>query len=205
MDAYEQDALKKGYRYIAGVDEAGRGPLAGPVVAAAVIFASPLPLHFGIRDSKALSPSQRGSILLDIYREAVSVGVGVVWTDEIETTNIHAASLKAMVEAVKRLNPLPDFILIDGSFPIDLSISQLPIIKGDSKSVSIAAASIVAKTARDNIMAAYHRIFPQYNFMKHKGYGTQEHLAAIKCLGPSPIHRKTFKGVKEYLSDICKD
>lgn len=205
MDAFEQDALKKGYRYIAGADEAGRGPLAGPVVAAAVIFTFPPPLDLGIRDSKALSPSQRNNILLDIYREAVSVGVGVVWMDEIETTNIHTASLKAMAKAIKRLNPLPDFILIDGSFPIDLSISQLPVIKGDSKSVSIAAASIVAKTVRDSIMTAYHNIFPSYNFTKHKGYGTAEHLEAIKCFGPSPIHRKTFKGVKEYLSDIHKD
>ncbi|MBI3397846.1 MAG: ribonuclease HII [Deltaproteobacteria bacterium] len=205
MDAYEQQAIKEGYRYIAGTDEAGRGPLAGPVVAAAVVFKFPPPLHLGIRDSKTLSPSQRDNILLNIYREAVSVGVGVVWIDEIETTNIHTASLKAMAEAIKRLNPLPDFILIDGSFPIDLSISQLPVIKGDTKSVSIAAASIVAKTVRDSIMGAYHVIFPNYNFIKHKGYGTTEHLEAIKCFGPSPIHRKTFKGVKEYLSDIHKD
>jgi len=200
MDAHEHDALKKGYRYIAGVDEVGRGPLAGPVVAAAVIFPSSPPLHLGIRDSKALSATQRNKIVLDIYREALSVGVGVVWMDEIETINIHKASLKAMTEAVKRLNPLPDFILIDGSFPINISIPQLPIIKGDSKSVSIAAASIVAKTVRDNVMSAYHGIFPNYNFIKHKGYATPEHLWAIKSFGPCPIHRKTFKGVKEYLT-----
>ena len=199
MDAYEHDALKKGYRYIAGVDEVGRGPLAGPVVAAAVIFSSP-PLDLGIRDSKTLSSLQRNTVLLDIYRKALSVGVGVVWMDEIETINIHKASLKAMTEAVKRLNPLPDFILIDGSFPINISSPQLPIIKGDSKSVSIAAASIVAKTVRDNVMSAYHGIFPNYNFIKHKGYATPEHLWAIKSFGPCPIHRKTFKGVKEYLT-----
>ena len=199
MDAYEHNALKKGYRYIAGVDEVGRGPLAGPVVAAAVIFSSP-PLDLGIRDSKTLSSLQRNTVLLDIYRKALSVGVGVIWMDEIETTNIHIASLKAMTEAVKRLNPLPDFILIDGSFPINISSPQLPIIKGDSKSVSIAAASIVAKTVRDNVMSAYHGIFPNYNFIKHKGYATPEHLWAIKSFGPCPIHRKTFKGVKEYLT-----
>ena len=199
MDAYEHDALKKGYRYIAGVDEVGRGPLAGPVVAAAVIFSSP-PLDLGIRDSKTLSSLQRNTVLLDIYRKALSVGVGVIWMDEIETTNIHIASLKAMTEAVKRLNPLPDFILIDGSFPINISSPQLPIIKGDSKSVSIAAASIVAKTVRDNVMSAYHGIFPNYNFIKHKGYATPEHLWAIKSFGHCPIHRKTFKGVKEYLT-----
>ncbi|HBR17412.1 MAG: ribonuclease HII [Deltaproteobacteria bacterium RIFCSPLOWO2_12_FULL_43_16] len=200
MDAYEQAAFKKGYNLIAGVDEAGRGPLAGPVVAAAVIFKFPPPLHLGIRDSKTLSPSQRDNILLNIYREAVSVGVGVVWMDEIETTNIHAASLRAMADAVKKLNPSPQFILVDGPFPIKtISTSQLPIIKGDALSVSVAAASIVAKIVRDNIMAAYHNAFPQYNFIKNKGYGTSEHLAAIKYFGPSPIHRRGFKGVKEHL------
>lgn len=205
MDAFERDAFKKGYRYIAGVDEAGRGPLAGPVVAAAVIFQFPPPLHLGIRDSKTLSPSQRDNLLLAIYREALSVGIGIVWTDEIEASDIHAASLRAMAEAIKRLNPLPDFILIDGSFPVDLSIPQLPVIKGDLKNVSIAAASIVAKTVRDSIMGAYHAVFPDYNFIKHKGYGTAEHLKAIKFFGPSPIHRRTFKGVKEYLSDVRED
>ena len=198
MDAHEQGALKRGYRYIAGVDEAGRGPLAGPVVAAAVIFSS-LPLNVGIKDSKALSPLQRKTILLDIYREALAIGIGVVWMEEIETTNILAASLKAMTHAVKKLNPSPDFILIDGQFPLNISIPQLPVIKGDAKSVSIAAASIVAKTVRDSIMDAYHTIFPSYDFIKNKGYGTAKHLEAIKYFGPSPIHRKYFKGVKEYI------
>jgi len=196
MDAHEQGALKRGYRFIAGVDEAGRGPLAGPVVAAAVIFSS-LPLNVGIKDSKALSPLQRKTILLDIYREALAIGIGVVWMEEIETTNILAASLKAMTHAVKKLNPSPDFILIDGQFPLNISIPQLPVIKGDAKSVSIAAASIVAKTVRDSIMDAYHTIFPSYDFIKNKGYGTAKHLEAIKYFGPCPIHRKYFKGVKE--------
>jgi len=187
MDAHEQGALKRGYRFIAGVDEAGRGPLAGPVVAAAVIFSS-LPLNVGIKDSKALSPLQRKTILLDIYREALAIGIGVVWMEEIETTNILAASLKAMTHAVKKLNPSPDFILIDGQFPLNISIPQLPVIKGDAKSVSIAAASIVAKTVRDSIMDAYHTIFPSYDFIKNKGYGTAKHLEAIKYFGPSPIH-----------------
>ena len=198
MDAHEQGALKRGYRFIAGVDEAGRGPLAGPVVAAAVIFSS-LPLNVGIKDSKALSPLQRKTILLDIYREALAIGIGVVWMEEIETTNILAASLKAMTHAVKKLNPSPDFILIDGQFPLNISIPQLPVIKGDAKSISIAAASIVAKTVRDSIMDAYHTIFPSYDFIKNKGYGTAKHLEAIKYFGPSPIHRKCFKGVKEYI------
>lgn len=205
MDAaYEQDALNKGCRHIAGVDEAGRGPLAGPVVAAAVVFSTP-PLHLGIRDSKTLSPLQRNRLLPNIYREALAVAIGVVWMDEIDSTNILAASLKAMTHAVKKLNPSPDFVLIDGQFKLDISIPQLPVIKGDSKSVSIAAASIVAKTARDSIMAAYHAIFPSYDFIKNKGYGTAKHLEAIKYFGPCPIHRKTFKGVKEYINDIRKD
>jgi len=204
MDAYEQEALNKGCRLIAGVDEAGRGPLAGPVVAAAVVFHT-LPIHLGIRDSKTLSPLQRNALLPDIYREALAIAIGVVWMDEIETTNILAASLKAMTHAVKKLNPSPDFILIDGQFSLDISIPQLPVIKGDSKSVSIAAASIVAKTVRDSIMDAYHAIFPSYDFIKNKGYGTAKHLEAIKYFGPCPIHRKTFKGVKEYISDIRKD
>ncbi|HLA50774.1 MAG TPA: ribonuclease HII [Thermodesulfobacteriota bacterium] len=204
MDAYEQDAFKKGCRHIAGVDEAGRGPLAGPVVAAAVIFSTP-PLHLGIRDSKTLSPLQRNALLPDIYREALAVAIGIVWMDEIDRINILAASLKAMAHAVKKLNPSPDFVLIDGQFPLDIPIPQLPVIKGDSKSVSIAAASIVAKTVRDSIMDAYHVIFPSYDFIKNKGYGTAKHLEAIKYFGPCPIHRKTFKGVKEQLSDIRKD
>lgn len=205
MDAYEQEAFKNGYRFIAGVDEVGRGPLAGPVVSAAVIFpssytnSSPL-LNLGIRDSKTLSARQRNKILLDIYRYAISVGLGIIWVDDIETYNIHTASLKAMAIAVKRLNTIPDFILVDGLFPIkDVSIPQLPIIKGDQLSVSIAAASVVAKTVRDSIMSSYHNTFPCYNFIKNKGYGTKEHLIAIKQFGPSPIHRKYFKGVKEYL------
>lgn len=199
MDAYEQEAFKKGYSLIAGVDEAGRGPLAGPVVAAAVMFSSP-PLTLGIRDSKTLSASQRNNILLDIYCQAIAVDIGIVWVEEIETDNIHTASLRAMAGAVKKLNPSPQFILVDGPFPIKtISTSQLPIIKGDALSVSVAAASIVAKIVRDNIMAAYHNAFPQYNFIKNKGYGTSEHLAAIKHFGPSPIHRRGFKGVKEHL------
>lgn len=208
MDAYEQNAVKKGFRFVAGVDEAGRGPLAGPVVAAAVIFPpietfkdrSLSSLHLGIRDSKTLSPLQRNTLLPGIFRLALAVGVGIVWMDEINTINIHRASLKAMAYAVNQLKPFPDFILIDGSFPIDIPVSQLPVVKGDSKSVSIAAASIVAKTVRDRIMDAYHRIFPSYNFNKNKGYGTAKHLEAIKCFGPSSIHRKTFRGVKEYLT-----
>ncbi len=195
MDLFELDARSKGYRAVAGVDEAGRGPLAGPVVAAAVIFNSLPPKALGIKDSKALTPAKRYSLVFDIYARASSVGVGIVWPREIDAINIHRASLKAMEKAVSSLGVLPDLLLIDGSFPIDSDIAQRPIVSGDALSVSIAAASIIAKTTRDRIMLAYHRAFPEYNFLSNKGYPTKDHRAALKDFGPSPIHRKSFKGV----------
>jgi ribonuclease HII len=192
MDSYEKDALARGCRPVAGVDEAGRGPLAGPVVAAAVIF-SPSLLRLGIKDSKKLSPSRRNLTALDIYREAPSVGVGVVWPEEVDCINIHRASLKAMEKAVMALSPEPGLLLVDGPFPVDaLKIPQRPVVSGDSKSVTVAAASIVAKTTRDRIMAAYHPLYPHYNFIKNKGYGTPEHLTILRACGPCPIHRKSF-------------
>lgn len=212
MDSHEQEALKKGFKTIAGVDEVGRGPLAGPVVAAAVIFpfhnklvpkgfnqGSEDILNLGIRDSKKLSIVQREDLCIKIFKSAVSIGLGIVWTDEIEQLNIHHAAQKAMVDAVNRLTPHPDFLIIDGQFKIPHNTEQLPIIKGDSLSISIAAASIIAKVARDRIMDGYSHIFPEYKFKKHKGYGTPEHLESINKHKPSPIHRKGFKGVKEYL------
>lgn len=179
---------------MAGTDEAGRGPLAGPVVAAAVIFAS-IPQGSLINDSKKLTPKKRESLVFEIYRKAYSVGVGVVWPEEIDRINIHRASLKAMERAVSALSVTPDLLLVDGSFPTGLSIPQRPIISGDARSISIAAASIIAKTARDNMMEAYHGIYPEYNFASHKGYPTKEHLSALVRLGPTPIHRLTFRGV----------
>lgn len=205
MDTYEQEALKKGFKTIAGVDEAGRGPLAGPVVAAAVIFPFSLCngsegiLNLGIKDSKKLTAVQRENISLNIFQNAVSIGLGIVWTDEIERLNILNAAQKAMANAVNRLTPSPDFLIIDGPFKIPHTTEQLPIIKGDSLSVSIAAASIIAKIARDRIMDGYHHLFPEYEFKKHKGYGTPKHLESIKMHKPSPIHRKSFKGVKEHI------
>lgn len=194
MDTYERALLKRGFKLIAGVDEAGRGPLAGPVVAAAVIFSSP-PLHPGIKDSKTLTPTKRASIFIDIYKKALSIGIGVSWTEEIANLRIYRATLKAMGDAVKALRPTPDFLIIDGPFPIPTDIPQLPVVKGDSLSVSVAAASIIAKVTRDRIMEAYHRIYPHYNFTRHKGYGTPEHIATIRRYGPCPIHRRGFKGV----------
>lgn len=195
MDSYEKDARQKGYKAIAGVDEAGRGPLAGPVVAAAVIFSYPPPTNLGIKDSKALSERQRALLVYEIYRSASDVGVGVVWHEEVDRLNIHHASLRAMEKAVGVLSFNPDIILIDGQFPIKTAIPQRTIISGDALSVSIAAASIVAKTARDSIMRAYHNIFPEYDFINNKGYGTSAHLSALERKGPCPIHRRSFRGV----------
>ncbi|MBI5827744.1 MAG: ribonuclease HII [Deltaproteobacteria bacterium] len=198
MDSFERDAFDRGNRFVAGVDEAGRGPLAGPVVAGAVVFEFPPPIGLGIRDSKKLTPSRRASLVLDIYRTAVAVGVGIVWPGDVDRLNIHRASLLAMEKAVRGLGPpdggfKPDFILIDGAFRTSLDIPQLPVVSGDSLSVSIAAASIIAKTARDAIMEAYHRIYPHYGFPGNKGYPTKGHRAALSTFGPCPIHRKSFR------------
>ena len=197
MDFFEKEAWELGYKSVAGIDEAGRGPLAGPVVAAAVIFKpGNLPLDIGIKDSKKLSPQKREDLASYIYQEALSVGVGIVRHNEVDAINIHRASLKAMEKAVRALIPLPDFLLIDGPWSIEaLSIPQKPIISGDSLSVTIAAASIIAKTERDKIMRGYHYIYPGYNFMKNKGYPTQEHILILERIGPSPIHRKSFRRV----------
>ncbi|MBW7956583.1 MAG: ribonuclease HII [Deltaproteobacteria bacterium] len=195
MDLYERDARSKGLTNVAGVDEAGRGPLAGPVVAAAVIFPFPPPLDLGIRDSKTMTHQARIESLFGIYRSARAVGVGIVWPDEIDRINILKASLKAMEIAIGKLGVRPDILLVDGRVPVDMDIPQTPIVKGDSLSVSIAAASIVAKTTRDAIMDAYHLQYPRYNFISNKGYPTREHLLLLEEHGPSPIHRKTFRGV----------
>lgn len=195
MDLLEKEAAAEGCRFIAGVDEAGRGPLAGPVIAAAVIFPFPPPVNPSIKDSKKLTASKRAALVFDIYRSALAVGVGMAWHDEIDRVNIHCASLIAMERAVSALAVRPDICLVDGRFPFKSAISQRPVISGDNLSISIAAASIIAKTARDSIMEAYHNIFPAYNFKKHKGYGTEDHLAALKRFGPCAIHRRTFNGV----------
>ena len=192
MDSFERKALKEGYKLIAGTDEAGRGPLAGPVVSGAVIFTTP-PTNLGIKDSKKLTEKKREALLPVICASALSVGVGIVWPEELDRVNIHNASLKAMERAVMNLSPKPDMVLVDGRYKISsLDIPQISIISGDNLSVTIAAASIVAKVVRDKIMASYHSIFPDYNFAKHKGYPTREHVAILNKVGPSPIHRSTF-------------
>jgi ribonuclease HII len=187
------------YRSIAGVDEAGRGPLAGPVVAAAVII-HPEGTIPGVQDSKKLTPVQREELYQVITSRAVSWGVGIVGPRQIERDNILQATLRAMKEAVLLLNPLPDFLLIDGISPIPITIPQRCIKRGDSLCFTISAASILAKVTRDRLMMKYHGIYPQYNFANHKGYATKEHREAIRRYGCCEIHRRTFNGVKEYIS-----
>ena len=196
--AFESEALDKGYKNIAGIDEAGRGPLAGPVVSAAVI----LPTSFrnpDITDSKKISPKKRQRLYDVIYADAVSIGIGIVDPIEIDRINILQASLLAMAMAVKNIEPRPDYLLIDGNFPIPSDLPQQPIVKGDALSISIAAASIIAKVTRDRLMQKYHHYYPQFDFPKHKGYPTAAHRKAIRKFGCCPIHRKSFKGVKEFI------
>ncbi len=195
MWTFEKEAAAKDYYFIAGVDEAGRGPLAGPVVSAAVI----LPADFsqdGITDSKKLSPKKRDALFPLIYANAVAVSTGIASPGEIDEINILQASLRSMERAVKGLATRPDYLLIDGKFTIVSKISQKAIIKGDSKSISIAAASIIAKVTRDRLMEELHRSYPVYGFDRHKGYPTKAHKAAIIKFGPCPAHRRSFKGVK---------
>ena len=192
MNRFESKARGLGYRMIAGIDEAGRGPLAGPVIAAAVIL-PPGYEHPEITDSKKLSPRQRERLYEVIERDAVSIGIGVVEAPVIDAVNILQATLLAMKDAVLELSPSPDYLLIDGLNRIDLVIPQETIIRGDSLSLSIASASIVAKVSRDRLMEMYHRQFPQYNFLRNKGYGTREHREAILKFGRSKIHRRSFR------------
>jgi ribonuclease HII len=206
MWSFETNARGNGFSRIAGVDEAGRGPLAGPVVSAAVILSagfsgdeSMAPYLSEINDSKKLTPRKRDILYESIYRHAAGVGVGMVDAEEIDRINILQAALCSMVLAVKDLALKPDYVLIDGNFPIPMDLPQESIVKGDAKSVSIAAASIIAKVTRDRLMEGYHRQYPQYGFSGHKGYPTKAHRLAIASHGPSPIHRKTFKGVREHV------
>lgn len=191
MDTYEKLAYCEGYRCIAGVDEAGRGPLAGPVVAAAVIFPSAYK-NPEINDSKKLTARKRDELYKVISDEALAVGVGVADAAVIDRINILRASLQAMREAVLELSALPDFLLIDGLHTIALDLPQKALVKGDALSVSIAAASIIAKVSRDRIMEMYHRQFPQYNFLQNKGYGTVEHRKILQEIGMCKIHRRSF-------------
>ena len=191
MNTFEKLAYDEGYRCIAGVDEAGRGPLAGPVVAAAVIF-PPAYQNFEINDSKKLTARKRDQLYKVILDNALAVGVGVAEADAIDRINILQASLQAMYEAVLDISIAPDFLLIDGLYTIAVNAPQKALVKGDSLSISIAAASIIAKVSRDRIMEMYHRQFPQYNFLQNKGYGTAEHRKILQEIGMCKIHRRSF-------------
>lgn len=177
--------------YICGIDEAGRGPLAGPVVAGAVILPKDVNILY-VNDSKKLSAQMRDRLYDEILEKAVSAQVGIVDCGTIDDINILQATYEAMRQAVGKLSVTPDILLNDALIIPGLPMPQVKIIKGDAKSVSIAAASIMAKVTRDRMMLAYDELYPEYGFAKHKGYGTAEHIAAIKKYGPSPIHRMTF-------------
>ena len=178
----------------AGVDEAGRGPLAGPVVAAAVIIDQKSKLE-GLNDSKKLTENKRAELFDTIKEKSLSYAIGIVDPETIDKINILQAALRAMEIAVNNLKITPSYLLIDGNKKTSLLIPQEAIVKGDSKSMSIAAASIIAKVTRDNLMKEYDELYPQYEFSKHKGYPTKKHLELIRIHGPCPIHRKSFKGV----------
>lgn len=186
----ESNLYKHGFHFFAGVDEAGRGPLAGPVIAAACLIPESVRLH-GIQDSKKLTPETRKELFWQIIRRTL-IGVGVVSEQEIDRINILQASLLAMRFAVLALSTTPDLLLIDGPFKINLPLEQLPVIGGDEKLVSVGAASIVAKVTRDEMMNEYDLEYPHYGFRFHKGYPTEAHFAALDQYGPCPIHRMTF-------------
>ena len=188
----DKEFFEKGVKYIAGIDEAGRGPLAGPVVAGAVILPKDCLLE-GINDSKKISEKKREKLYDDIIENAVAWGVGIVDHKVIDEINILNATRKAMKFALENLQVKPDYILIDAEKKVDTNgIEYLPLIKGDALSISIGAASILAKVTRDRMMREYDKMFPMYGFEKHKGYGTKAHVEAIKEHGPCMIHRQSF-------------
>lgn len=191
MKNFDNSYLSGNIKLIAGIDEAGRGPLAGPVVAASVIF---LPSVYipGVNDSKLLSESKRESLFEIIKCEALAYSVSVVSHIQIDKINILNAALLAMKNSAKKLNLQPDLILIDGNKSFNYNIPVTPVVKGDSKSFSIAAASILAKVTRDRIMKKLSKHYPDYHWEKNKGYPTKQHIYVIKLIGPSPLHRKTF-------------
>ena len=190
----------QGIPLIAGVDEVGRGPLAGPVVAAAVIL--PPEVKFsGLRDSKLLTSEARTALDEKIRSRALAFAVQELGPRQIERLGILAASLKAMALAIQALSLIPEMVLVDGPHPLPLSYPQQPVVKGDDLCPSISAAAVLAKVHRDRLMSSFHQQYPQYNFPRHKGYATPEHLEALRCWGPCALHRRTFRGVKEWLDD----
>ncbi len=197
MMAFEREAAAGGFRRIAGVDEAGRGPLAGPIVAAAVVLQSYVD---GLNDSKQLTAHQRDVLYEALTEGGHDIGVAVIEADEIDRYGIQPANYAVMARAVGGLKSAPDFLLVDGFEIRGCPLPQKRIIKGDSRSASIAAASIVAKVTRDRIMDALDETYPEYGFARHKGYGTREHLDALERLGPCPFHRRSFAPLSESLT-----
>jgi ribonuclease HII len=198
LTRFERELRQQGYVHVAGVDEAGMSPLAGPVVAAAVI----LPEGYrreGIDDSKKLTAAQRDALRAHILADAVAWGVGVVEPDEIDRINIYRAGLLAMTRAVRALEPAPDYLLVDARTLRELPQPQRGIVQGDAKSLSIAAASIIAKTSRDARMCELDASYPGYGLSRHKGYPVAEHFAALERLGPCPVHRRSFAPVQRVL------
>jgi len=191
--AHERNLNRRGYRSIAGVDEAGRGPLAGPVVAAAVILKT-FSFKERIDDSKKLSAKKREKAYNEIIKKSI-VGIGIIDEKIIDRINIYQATKKAMYAALSKLEIPPEYVIVDGNIKLAAKCPIKCIPKGDSKSLSIAAASIIAKVTRDRMMLEYDRIYPQYGFARHKGYGTKLHMLTLKINGPSPIHRKSFHPV----------
>ncbi len=196
----ENQAAARGFTRIAGVDEAGRGPLAGPVVAAACVLKTPC-LFEGINDSKLLTPLRRKALFEELtHHPELEYGVGVVESEVIDEINILQATLRAMREAVLNLPHSPDYLLVDGNVAVQVkNIPAEKVIKGDQRSQLIAAASIIAKEVRDQMMIEFHMLYPEYGFDEHKGYGTQKHLSAIQKYGICPIHRRSFAPVKAEL------
>ena len=199
MLAYEKELYAQGIDLIAGVDEVGRGPLAGPVVAAAVILPKACKIP-GLNDSKKIPKSKHKEIYEAVFQNAIAIGIGIKDNHVIDQVNIYEATKLAMMEAIGQLDPQPQHLLID-AMKLDLPISQTSIIKGDANSLSIAAASIVAKVTRDQMMEKFDREYPGYDFAQNAGYGTAKHLAGLDQLGVTPIHRRSFEPVKS----MCED
>lgn len=194
LKKYEREY--ESYEFICGIDEVGRGPLAGPVVAGAVILPKDCDILY-INDSKKLSAAKREELYDEIMEKAVATGIGMVSPQRIDEINILQATYEAMREAIAKLDPQPDILLNDAVTIPQVSINQVPIIKGDAKSISIGAASIIAKVTRDRLMEEYDSILPGYGFASNKGYGSADHIKAIKDMGPTPIHRLTF--IKKFI------
>ncbi|GGE65735.1 ribonuclease HII [Priestia taiwanensis] len=197
MSSYEKELREQGVQHIAGVDEVGRGPLAGPVVCAAVVLPEDFYLA-GLNDSKKLSEKKRDEYYNYIIEHAISIGVGVISSDEIDAINIYESTKKGMLIAIEQLDVKPEHLLID-AMKLECDISQTSIIKGDANSVSIAASSVIAKVTRDRMMKELGKKHPQYGFEKHMGYGTKEHIEAVKAHGVLPEHRKSFAPIKDFV------